>query len=148
MKIKWISNGMIIIGILALILMVNAQLLITLISPEPFYYTNIPFPLSKREYTAEDKIVMTVARCSHESKSVSVVSVKEIYNTITGDITPLPPGSGIVPPGCSTTETAFASIFPTTLDEGTYVIRGSTTFRGKFGTVDAAWQTQSFVYRR
>ncbi len=135
-----------ILGIAAVLVVVNLQLLLTVLTPPPFVYTNVPFPLKDSTYEKGETIVMSVARCSEERTSVSVVSVKEFYNPVTGVSIPLPPGSGIIPPGCSSTATAFASVFPPGMPKGTYVIRGVTTFRGSFKTVDVAWQTQSFQY--
>lgn len=146
MKTSWLTNLAFILGMCFVIVAANFQILVTTLAPHPFMYTNIPFTLNAREYTPKTIVIMTVSRCSTETTPVAVVSVKELYNSITGAITPLPPGSGIVPPGCTDTQTAFSSVFPDSLEPGTYVIRGVTTFRGRFSTVDIAWQTQPFIY--
>lgn len=147
MKIKILSNILLVIGILSVLILANLQLIMVALSPAPFSYKNVPFSTNQREYHRTDRIVMNVIRCSTEPLPVAVVSVKELYNPTTGEIVPLPPGSGIIPPGCSDTETAFISVFPQDLKPGNYVIRGVTTFRGKFITTDVAWQTQSFMIK-
>jgi hypothetical protein len=147
MKWKWLKAVLWTVGIVALILFVNLQLVLTLMYPQPFYYTNTPFALQKKVLLPSDNVVMIVSRCSNERTPVSVVSVKELYNPISGVIIPLPPGSGIIPPGCSSTETAFASVFPSDLPSGTYLLRGVTTFRGSLKTVDVSWQTQAFEFQ-
>ena len=148
MKTTWIANTVMILGVIIVLILANFPLLMSMFGPVPFYYTNLPFPTNQRFYMTEDRISFSMGQCNSQSNSVAVVSVKEFYNTVTGDVISLPPGSRIIPPGCTTFENSFANLFPPNLEDGNYVIRGVTTFRGQTATIDVAWQTQGFIYRR
>lgn len=145
---KWGYNALFVLGIFAMLIIANLSILIPLVAPIPLSYTNLPFPTSKTEYNAKDTFVMKVEQCSSESLPVSVVSVKEIYSPITQSSTNLSSGARIIPPGCTAQDVMYSSVFPPSLEDGVYVMRGVTTFRGKLKTVDVSWQTQPFVYKR
>ncbi len=141
-------NVLFTLGIIALIILANLSIIITVFAPSPLKYQNMPFSINSRDYAPGDSITMRVEQCNSEHSPVAVVSVKELYNPTTGSIIALPPGSRIIPPGCTVMDVTYSGIIPPLMDEGTYFIRGVTTFRGSLKTVDIAWQTQPFVYRR
>lgn len=148
MLIKWAYNVLFVLGVFAMLAIANLSIILPLLSPIPLTYQNIPFVTNKTEYTTSDLFAMKVEQCSSESTPVSVVIVKEIYNPLTGSSTNLNSGSNIISPGCTVQDVTYSSIFPPSLENGVYFVRGVTTFRGKLRTVDVAWQSQPFVYRK
>lgn len=145
MKITF-TNVLGVVIITLIILLANLPLIITFVGTDPLVYAVQPFTLDRDTYQSGDDVQITSYRCNNTGGPLPVTAARNFYNLETGATVALPPGTGIVQDGCAYAVATAYNTFPQNMPSGHYILRGTTTARGKLKTVDVYWQTTAFYF--
>lgn len=140
-----------------------AQLMLSVLTPVPFMYRNLPFqvcsdqstqgmcvPLASNEaFQPGDVIPFMVDRCAFDvfgqETSMPYLVSRNVVNADTGVRVILPAlATNVASQGCSVSLT-LAHQLPDTLPPGRYYLEGVATVYGRFRTVNSYFRTETFI---
>ncbi len=121
-------------------------ILVLVLEPEPFTYTNVPFPVLTQQVVAGQPVTFEVGRCVNDPLApdplVYVYTVQLVNDQTSAQIS-LNGGSAEAHHGC-TVEASQRDVVPASTPPGRYHVEGTTTATGRFRTVLLRFSSLSF----
>jgi hypothetical protein len=108
----------------------------------PLRFLNSPFPTN--DPVGQDEALSTIVeRCNDAGQVLTTTVARRLVNDDSGQLITLPPGGGIVDPGCTTVTGGIG--LPQNVPPGRYHVEQIVSVEGRWKTHQIPLRTQSFT---
>lgn len=118
-------------------------LMATVLLPEPFVYTHLPYRVLNNPVVAGGWSRHEISRCNNDGAALIYSYTRQLVNADTQVMFTLPPGLSSMDPGCHTI-ISVVQVVPADTPPGRYYLRGVVAVQGRWRSMNVPYYSEMF----